>query len=137
MTSLGQLRSRKTTVLTAMGDSRDKISNVEEKIRRLEEASSELATNISELETIKGSIDGLTIDDGRWKGQQEDKFEDNYNEYKDSVKDYISKTEDAKEAMDDDIKRYEADKATYTTGLTNLQHNLDTLEKQISQAEQE
>src|SRR5690625_6439440 len=105
MTSLGQLRSRKTTVLTAMGDSRDKISNVEEKIRRLEEASSELATNISELETIKGSIDGLTIDDGRWKGQQEDKFEDKYNEYKNSVKNYRSKTEDAKEAMDDEIGR--------------------------------
>lgn len=137
MTSLSQLRSRKTTVLTAMGDSRDKISNVEEKIRRLEEASSELAKNISELETIKGSIDGLTIDEGSWKGQKEDKFEDNYNEYKDSVKNYVSRTEDAKEAMDDDIKRYEADKATYTTGLTNLQHNLDTLEKQISQAEQE
>ncbi|QKY69801.1 DUF5082 family protein [Lentibacillus sp. CBA3610] len=134
MTSLRQLRDQKVTVLGGMAHTENKISSLEDKISRLRQASSQLATNISELETIKGSITGLTIDAGRWKGEEESEFEEHYSSYEESVKSYVSKTEDAKDAMDQDIKRYEADKATYTTGLNNLENTLDSLERQISQA---
>ncbi|MFD1361467.1 YwqH-like family protein [Lentibacillus salinarum] len=135
--TLSQLQSQKSTVLRGIANSESKISGLEDKISRLQQASSQLATSISELETIKGSIDGLTIDAGRWKGKEENSFEENYSSYKDSVKRFVSKTEGAKDTIDQDIKRYEADKAAYSTGLSNLEDTLNSLETQISQEQKE
>lgn len=135
--SLSSLYSQRTTVLNGMENSGQMISDAEEKIARLQKASGKMSTSLSELEATKSSIDNLIIDGGRWKGEKENKFENNYNEYKDSVKEFIAKTEDAKVAIEDDIKRYEADKAAYITGLKNLENSLDSLDTQISQVEKE
>ncbi|GAB3799607.1 hypothetical protein GCM10028868_23150 [Virgibacillus kimchii] len=137
MTSLSQLREQKRTVLRGMADTRNNISSVEDKISRLQKASSNLATSISELESINSSIDGLNIDTGRWKGREQEKFEEDYSSYKDRVRNYVSRTEDAKDAIDQDIKRYEGEKAIYTTGLNNLQNTLNSLDRQINLAQKE
>ncbi|WP_461182281.1 YwqH-like family protein [Virgibacillus kimchii] len=120
-----------------MADTRNNISSVEDKISRLQKASSNLATSISELESINSSIDGLNIDTGRWKGREQEKFEEDYSSYKDRVRNYVSRTEDAKDAIDQDIKRYEGEKAIYTTGLNNLQNTLNSLDRQINLAQKE
>ncbi|MEC5425190.1 DUF5082 family protein [Virgibacillus sp. C22-A2] len=137
MTAVSQLQSQKKTVLRGMADTKNNISNVEYKISRLQQASSNLATSISELETLKSSINSLIIDTGRWKGKEEDKFEENYSSYKESVKKFVASTEDAKDAIDQDIKQYEAEKATWTTGLNNLENTLESLEWKIIQAQRE
>src|SRR5690625_5242837 len=111
MTSISQLNDQKLTVLRGIADTKNNISNVEDKITRLQQASSNLAKSISELETLKRSIDSLIIDTGKWKGEEKDKFEENYSSYKESVKKFVASTEDAKDAIDQDIKRYEAEKA--------------------------
>ncbi|WP_449354458.1 YwqH-like family protein [Virgibacillus natechei] len=137
MTSLGQLRSQKATVLKGMSDSRDQISTMTDKISRLQEASNTLTTNIDELETTKSNIDGLSVDEGKWQGKNKTTFEDQYNAYKDSVKDFLSKTKDAKEGIDEEIKRAEQSKINYTNGLNNLEDSLNSLENQIKLAEKE
>src|SRR5690625_2280323 len=137
MSSLSQLQSRKSTVLRNMADSRNMISGLEDKVSRLQQASTQLATSISELESIKSSVEGLTVDTGRWKGKEKDEFEETYSSYQESVKNFVSNTENAKDTIDQDIKRYEADKAAYTTGLNNLENTLNSLEWQITQAQKE
>ena len=137
MTSLSQLRSRKTTVLTAMGDSRDKISAMDQKIERLQEASSSLETTITDLETSNKNVNDLTVDESKWKGTNKTTLDNEYDAYKDSVKEYVSKTEDAKETIDEEIQEAMDRKATYTTGLNNLENSLSSLENQIEQAEKE
>ncbi|MGY0691179.1 YwqH-like family protein [Virgibacillus sp. FSP13] len=135
--ALSSLYAQRSTVLAGIANSRNQIAILEEKIRRLQEASGKLSTSISELETTKSSIDGLTIDESRWKGEKEDKFEDYYDAYKSSVKSFISKTEDAKQTMEEDIARYESKKAAYETGLANLQNTLASIDSQISAAQKE
>ncbi|MEI3597590.1 MULTISPECIES: YwqH-like family protein [unclassified Oceanobacillus] len=137
MTSISQLNDQKLTVLRGIADTKNNISNVEDKITRLQQASSNLAKSISELETLKRSIDSLIIDTGKWKGEEKDKFEENYSSYKESVKKFVASTEDAKDAIDQDIKRYEAEKATWATGLNNLENELDSIDWKISQAGKE
>ena|SRR5699024_1915720 len=137
MTSLGQLRSQKTTVLMAIGNSEDKISAMDKKIERLEEASSSLETSITDLETSKKNVNDLTVDDSKWKGTNKTTFDNEYDAYEDSVKEYVSKTEEAKETIDEEIQEAMDRKATYTTGLDNLENSLSSLENQIEQAEKE
>lgn len=135
MASLRQLYDQKRTVLTGMENSQNMISDLENKISRLQKASGNLATSVSELEIIKNSVSRLTIDIGRWKGKEKSNFEEEFDNYKESVEAYVSRTEDAKDTMDQDIRRYEADKAAYTTGLSNLENTLAALDRQIIQAQ--
>ncbi|GLO65758.1 YwqH-like family protein [Oceanobacillus kimchii] len=135
MTSIGYLYNQKDTLLNGISDSRNMISSTEDKISRLQQASSLLSTSISEVESIKSSINGLQIDNTRWKGKKESKFNETYSEYEVSVKDYLSKSNDAKETIDTDIKRYEAELTTYSSNLNYLTNSLDSLESQISQAQ--
>lgn len=100
MTSVSQLYDQKRVVLRGMADTKNNISNAEDKIFRLQRASSNLATSISELEILKSSIDGLIIDAWRWRGNKKDKFEENYSSYRERVKEFVAGTEDAKDAVD-------------------------------------
>lgn len=135
--TLSSLNAQRTTVLAGMDGARLQIAELEEKIAKLKKASGKLAKSISVLQSTKGSIDSLEIDEDSWKGEKENKFEERYSEYKKSVKEYISKTEDAQEAIQDDIKRYESLKTSLTTGLHNLEITLDSLNSQIASAEKE
>ncbi|GEM_PF-4192685 len=137
MTSVSQLNNQKRTVLRGIADTKNNISNVKDKITRLQQASSNLSSSVSELKTLKRSIDSLIINTSSWKGKEEDKFDENYSGYKESVKKFVASTEDAKDAIDRDIKQYEAEKATYTIGLNNLENTLGSLDWQISQAAKE
>lgn len=137
MTSINQLKDQKRTVLMGMANSKNNISDLEDKLSKLKEASNQLTKNISELKTIKSSIDSLTIKSGRWNGEEKKTFEEAYDEYKEKVKKYVTATEDAKEAIDEDIKRYENNLDTKIIGLNNLESALDRLDVQITQAEKE
>ena len=137
MTSINQLKDQKRTVLMGMANSKNNISDLEDKLSKLKEASNQLTKNISELKTIKSSIDSLTIKSGRWNGEEKKTFEEAYDEYQEKVKKYVTATEDAKEAIDEDIKRYENNLDTKIIGLNNLESALDRLDVQITQAEKE
>lgn len=135
--SLSDLYGQRGSVLAGMANSRNQIAILEDKISRLQEASSALGTSISELESTKSSIDSLTIDESRWKGEKGDTFEEYYDSYKISVKNFISKTEDAKETIEEDITRYKGTIDSYETGLETLKNTLASIDSQISAAEKE
>lgn len=137
MSSLSYLRWRKSSVQSQIQSNRTLISDAEDKISRLRQALNEISTSLSDLQSIKSSINSLTIDLNSWRGKTEDEFDKIYSRYKDSVKTYISKVDDAKEAINDDIRRYEAEKSSYQSSITSLQHSLNSLNWQISQAEKE
>lgn len=134
MRSITQLHDQKRTVLIGMADSKDSISILEDKVSKLKEASSKLGTSISMVENLKKSISDLTIDLGEWKGKEKKNFEEAYSTYKENVHEYHSRTEEAQEAIEEDIRRYEADIDMKTIGLNNLENMLDSLDRQIKQA---
>ncbi|MCR1836241.1 DUF5082 domain-containing protein [Oceanobacillus caeni] len=131
-TSMGLLHDQVRTVMLGMANTKENISDLEDKIARLEEAVKELQTSIEELKTTKTSIDGLTIDESSWKGENKDTFEEQYSEYQEAVKNYVSNTEDAKETMEQEIANYETSRTNYLIGLENLKNSLDSLHNQIS-----
>ncbi|GAB3799656.1 YwqH-like family protein [Virgibacillus kimchii] len=133
--NLGLLRSRRSSVLNGMSNSKQQISALSDKITRLQTASSNLQSSISVLETSNSNIDNLSIDNNRWKGTKENRFTDRYSSYQDSVRNYVQKVNDAKDGIDEEIRRAEQTKAGYTTGLNNLQSTLDSLDYQIRMAE--
>ncbi|SHM54945.1 YwqH-like family protein [Gracilibacillus kekensis] len=137
MSSLSQLRAQKRTVLQGMNNSREQISILEDKITRLQRASNTLSSNLSELNSVKSSIESLTIENSKWKGRGKEKFDDFYITYKGSVKGYLNKVKDAKETIDEDISRYSTTQDNYVNGLNNLQNTLSSLNYQISVAERE
>lgn len=135
MSYLSQLYARRSYVIRRMTDTRNMISNLEDKISRLQRASNQLSASLSDLRSIKSSIDRLNVDRARWKGKEQNKFENNYSDYKHSVKDFVLRTENAKDTIDQDLHRYEVEKSAYTIELNNLKNTLYSIESQISREE--
>lgn len=121
------------TTLEGIASSKNTIANLEEKISRLEEASLTLDSSISEIETFKSTTLDLVIDPKKWKGEEYNDFEEAYHSHEENVKLYVSRTEEAKEAIDDDIKRYKEKLDTALTGLSSLEGTLEDLNKQVNQ----
>lgn len=128
-----QLNDKKRAVLGGIANSKNTISDSENKILRLEEASNNLKSSISEVETLKSSILSLSIDQTKWNGKEHTTFEEAYSTYEENVKNYVSRTEDAKDAIDDDINRYKTKLDTSMIGLDNLENTLTGLDIQIAQ----
>lgn len=132
---VGLLRRQRSTVVSGMSNSRQQISVLSDKITRLQTAFSNLQSSIFELESSKSSIDSLSIDNNRWKGTKENKFNGRYSTYQASVRNYVQKVNDAKDGIDDEIRRTEQSKAGYITGLNTLESTLNSLDNQIRLAE--
>ncbi|WP_249872490.1 YwqH-like family protein [Oceanobacillus saliphilus] len=136
-TDLSLLRRQRSTVLQGMSNSREQINILADKIARLQAASNSLQSSITALESSKSAIDSLSVDSSWWKGTNETKFYDRYATYQDSVQAYVRKSKDAKDGIDDEIRRTEQSRLVYTNGLNNLHSTLQSLENQISIAERE
>lgn len=136
MSSLNRLYNQKNTITSNIASTKNVISSLEDKISRLERASSDLDVSISNVKNIQGSISRLTIDTGRWKGEEENKFEEAYSDYVQSVKEYVSKAEDAKDAIDADKSRYLSQKVGFLSQLSHLENSLRSIDRQIIQAQE-
>lgn len=136
MSSLNRLYNQKNTITSNIASTKNVISSLEDKISRLERASSDLDVSISNVKSIQGSISRLTIDTGRWKGEEENKFEEAYGDYVQSVKEYVSKVEDAKDAIDADKSRYLSQKVGFLSQLSHLENSLRSIDRQIIQAQE-
>lgn len=136
MSSLNRLYNQKNTITSNIASTKNVISSLEDKISRLERASSDLDVSISNVKNIQGSISRLTIDTGRWKGEEENKFEEAYSDYVQSVKEYVSKAEDAKDAIDVDKSRYLSQKVGFLSQLSHLENSLRSIDRQIIQAQE-
>lgn len=129
------LKKQRSTVISGMSNSRQQISILSDKISRLQAASSNLQSSIAELETSKNNINNLSIDNSKWEGSKENKFSNHYSDYRTSVRNYLQSVNDAKEGIDEEIRRLEQSKAGYMKGLGNLESTLNSLNNQISRAE--
>ncbi|GAE32063.1 YwqH-like family protein [Alkalihalobacillus hemicellulosilyticus] len=132
MSSLHYLRWRKSTVQNQIQFNRNAVASTEDKLIRLRQALNELSSTLSDLDSVRYSINSLSIDLKSWRGKKEDDFEQKYNRYKDNTKAYVFKVDDAKEAINDDIRRYEAEKASYQSSISSLEHTIRFLDNQIA-----
>ncbi|WP_179288087.1 YwqH-like family protein [Terribacillus saccharophilus] len=110
--NLSILQSRKQSLLNGIRDARSQANIWGDKISRLQEASNSLQADITVLEADKSKIDSFEIDKKRWKGKEETRFSDAYAEYKEQVQLFLKKTKQAKETIDDEIVRFEANRAS-------------------------
>ncbi|WP_366249415.1 DUF5082 family protein [Terribacillus aidingensis] len=131
--NLSILQSRKRSLLNGISDARSQAQSWGDKITRLQQASNSLQSDITALEADKGKIDTYEIDVRRWKGKEETRFFDAYAEYKDQVQLFVKKTKQAKETIDDEIVRCEANRASCLASAENLSMSLSTVEGRIRQ----
>lgn len=135
--SLQTLKNRRSVTLQGMSNARMRITDLEDKLSRLKTASNTLNGQISELNTIKSTIDNVQIDGNMWKGKEKSEFDTHYKQYKTNTQNYIEKTETAKSDIDEEIRRVQTDLTNARAGLDNLTSTLESLNRQISQAEKE
>src|SRR5699024_1166195 len=134
--SLDLLYSRRRTVYAGMDNVKADIANLEDKISRLQEASNSLESSIVELEDIESTYEGLEVDENKWKGEEKDTCFEQYETYVESIKECTTETEDVKDDIDAEIQRAETSLATAQIGLSNLESTLDSLNEDISKAEE-
>ncbi|MTW86266.1 DUF5082 domain-containing protein [Virgibacillus dakarensis] len=101
-----------------MGNTRIQIAALSDKATRLQQASATLSNHIAELEALKTYADNLMVNEGIWKGKEENKFVEQYADLKNAIKAYISNAEDTKETIDDDIRRTESLKAILSDNMS-------------------
>ncbi|MEI3604950.1 DUF5082 family protein [Pseudogracilibacillus sp. SE30717A] len=135
--SLQTLINRRSVTLQGMSNARMRITDLEGKLNRLKTASNTLNGQISELNTIKSTIDKVQIDGNMWKGKEKSEFDTHYGQYKTNTQNYITKTKSAKSDIDAEISRVQADLTNARASLDNLTSTLESLNRQISQAEKE
>lgn len=135
--SLQTLKNRRSVTLQGMSNARMRITDLEDKLSRLKTASNTLNGQISELNTIKSTIDNVQIDGNMWKGKEKSEFDTHYEQYKTNTQNYIEKTETAKSDIDEEINRVQTTLTNARAGLDNLTSTLESLNRQISQAEKE
>ncbi|MEI3614588.1 YwqH-like family protein [Pseudogracilibacillus sp. SO30301A] len=135
--NLQTLKSRRSTTLQGMSNARMRITDLKDKLNRLKTASNALNGQISELNTIKSTIANLQNDGNMWKGKEKSEFDTHYEQYKTNTQNYITKTETAKSDIDEEISRVQIDLTNARAGLGNLTSTLESLNRQISQAEKE
>ncbi len=135
--SLQTLKNRRSVTLQGMSNARMRITDLEDKLSRLKTASNALNGQISELNTIKSTIANLQIDGNMWKGKEKSEFDTHYEQYKTNTQNYIEKTETAKSDIDEEINRVQTTLTNARAGLDNLTSTLESLNRQISQAEKE
>lgn len=136
-TSLSSLKIQKTIVKTEMADTRQQISDVTDKVKRLQDVSSSMQTSIQSLRNLKGNVDDFEVTKAKWEGEEEEKFADKYNAYKDSINGYASDTSKAKKQIEEDLEAARKERAQAVTGMEVLQNNLDRLEADIKDAKED
>lgn len=129
------LRRQRTTVLNGISNSKGEINKLADKISRLQTASNKLTSLITELETCKSNINNLSLNKNRWKGAELNKFNNRYVTYEGHVGNLVKQTINAKDTIDDEIRRFEQSKNGYLNGLATLESTLYSLNMQISNAE--
>lgn len=135
MSTLVYLRNRRTNITRQINTNRSMVSSLDGRIKRLEKARTNLLSALTNIRSTRTSINRLSISSSNWRGNGKNSFDGKYDRYKGSVKTYVAKVENAKLTIDNDIKRYEAQRSSCLTSISNLQQNLDTLNWQIQQME--
>src|SRR5699024_1885145 len=135
MSNLDALYKRRESHYEGMVYLKGNIAGLEDKISRLQEASSALETTISNQKDIQSTIDGIEVDESKWKGEEKDTFVEQYDSYVEKLEEFISKTEDQKDIIDEEIERAETSLATSEAHLSNMESLLDSLNDKISEAE--
>jgi|SRR5699024_2035628 len=121
-----------TKVLEEMAITERNIADLEDKISRLEEASSKLRTSLTVVRSYAKSIVYLVIDPKKWKGEEYTDYEDVYDSYKEETKSYVTGLEEAKETIDEDIKRYQVELDTALNDLLNQELALEALKNKTN-----
>ena len=121
---LDLLYRQKSTVISGMANVRGNISDLKNKISRLEKASTTLSGQINELQNIHRMIHGLNITENEWRGKEKNKFERHYYNYQTNTERYINRTRDAKEAIDEEKRKMASSLANAETHFNSLGNTL-------------
>lgn len=134
---LNRLQKRKTNVNQDIGNARERISAAEDKIERLQEASTALDTSIQSLRSVREAIESFEVTKAKWEGDQEQQFESTYNSYGVVIGIYDIDAGNAKQQIDEDLELAKQDKAQALIGLGIMQFRLAGLESDIKAAKED
>ncbi|WP_054950402.1 YwqH-like family protein [Numidum massiliense] len=82
--AIDMLYGQQARLIGAKDNLQGQLTTLNEKISRLRTAATELSTQITTLKGHQQRVDSLTVDEGQWKGEHKQKFDDRYNAYKES-----------------------------------------------------
>lgn len=133
---LDLLYRQKSTVISGMANVRGNISDLKSKISRLDKASTKLSSQINELQNIQRMIHRLNISENEWRGKEKSKFKDHYHHYQTNTEQYIQRTKDAKEVIDEEKRKMESSLANAETHLKSLGNTLQSLNNKIAEAKE-
>jgi len=130
--TLNDLYGQRTTLSTALMQERVNQTNLNGKLSRLKTASNSLHSNVSEIELTFNKVVNLTIDEGRWRGMEKNKFEQELQGLEDSTKEFMSKTINARDQVDEEIGRCEANLVSVESNISHYQGLLANVNYQIA-----
>ncbi|WP_096186923.1 YwqH-like family protein [Evansella halocellulosilytica] len=131
MSYLNTLYARRNRVSNQLHQTRQQHATASDEVSRLSTAVSNLQSAVSDLRSSKSKIDKLTIQASSWKGEKESTFSNRYSSYQSAVNRYSNKADDAKECMEDDLRRAEERRQSLAANISNLQWSINSLDNQI------
>ena len=130
--TINDLYGQRATLSSALAQENAEKSNLNGKLGRLKKASKSLHSNVSEIEVSHNRIGNLTIDEGRWRGMEKNKFEQEHQRLGDSTKEYMSKAIDARNQVDEEVNRCEANLLSVESNISRYQGMLANVNYQIA-----
>lgn len=134
---VNDLMRQKSNITSRKSNVESQMALLNTRIQRLQTASNELSNEIAILSGKKNSAENLYVDESRWKGTKKNKFTEIYETYKQSVRDYLSKAEDKKVQLDEEIAHAASTMGSYQSSLSSLSSQMSSLNKQITKAKKE
>lgn len=129
--TLDDYYGQRRTLTTAISQQETKKTELEGKIRRLEKASSSLQTQIEAIEESYKKIADLTIDEGRWRGAEKNKFDNSHQALESSTKEFFNQTKDARNRVEEELSRCQGDLNTVEATISNFRSLLANVNSQI------
>src|SRR5699024_2551620 len=135
--SISHFKDQESMVKEGMDHSEEQITVADEKITRLQEASSSLDSCLESLGNMKEDIDDFEVTKTKWQGEEEENITAKHNPYAIFLNTYESNVSKAKEQIVEDLEEAKAEKETAEIGLENLEDVLDGLESDIKLAKED
>ncbi|SEO94877.1 protein of unknown function [Amphibacillus marinus] len=131
MSQLLQLQNRKRHLNSQISTNRTTVRNLEKRITRLKSARTQVSSALNMLRSSRNRINRVSIGATSWRGNRKNNFDKKYDRYKSSVKTYVTKVEDSRDRLSDEIKRIEAQRSTCLANISSMQNTINTLNTQI------
>ncbi|MFA8437469.1 DUF5082 family protein [Pueribacillus sp. YX66] len=134
---LSSLTQQHSKAISQKLNAQASISALQEKISRLQVAHEKLSTELNVLRSTSQKIRTLKVVDHQWKGTKRNSFDHHYSDYKQSVSQYVMRTEDRQEQLKEEIQSAQQSLYSFERTLAMLNSQISSLNDQIKQVRRE